>query len=491
MKHPLAIVVLFVLTVLSIWPRAGLAQQAPVVEVLVTFQEYDAFFPWQSNPAQDRRGFGLMLDSTRIITTETLVRNQTLIEIRRPRAGRKETARLIQADPQINLALLQLESPGETGVPSLNLSPPSGSGAGVEIIQITPNGDFQQGGGRIVQWKVDDLPDSPYGALLATILTDLNIEGAGAPVFSGGRLAGLSLSYNAGTRTAQMLPAQAIQSFIEDVQDSPYQGFAFAGISWQPLVDAAKRRFFGIPEDMAGGIQVLGVLPAPEPGNPLEANDIILEWDGFPIDSQGYYDDPDFGRLRFMHLIKGRRKPGDTVAVTLVRQRETLTVQVPLRRFEDDRLLIPENPDGAPEAFLVDGGFVIRELTGRMLKAAGNPWTMRSDPRLGHLYFTRQNQPEMPGDRIVFLAAVLPDPINIGYQHLRDDIIETVNGVPVRNLGDVLAAVDRDGGLHRLGLRGLGVEIAIDPDSLKEANRRIAAQYRIPMLRRAPMPQAP
>jgi S1-C subfamily serine protease len=467
------------------------AQAPAVVEVIVTFQEYDPFFPWQSNPAQERRGFGLMLDSSRILTAEMLTRNQALIEIRRPRAGRKETARLIQADPQIGLALLQLESPEGPGVPPLEPVPPSGGGPAVEIVQITPNGDRQQGGGRVVQWKVDDLPDSPYSALLATILTDLNIDGTGAPVFSDGRFAGLVLSYNAGTRTAQMLPAQAVHAFIADVGAPPYRGFAFAGFSWQPLIDAAKRRYFGIPGGTDGGIQVLGVLPATAAGSPLEANDIILAWDGFPIDSQGYYMDPDFGRLRFTHLIKGRHKPGDTVPVSLIRRRETVTIQVTLGRFDDELLLIPENPAGLPEAFLVDGGFVIRELTGRMLKAVGNQWTVRTDPRLAHLYLTRQTQPEVPGDRVVFLAAVLPDPINIGYQHLREEIIETVNGVPVRHLGDVLAAADRDGGIRRLGLRGTGVEIAIAPEELAEANKRIATQYRIPFMRRAPAPPPP
>lgn len=347
---------------------------------------------------------------------------------------------------------------------------------------------MQQGHGRIVQWKVDELPGSPYSALLATILTDLNIDGTGAPVFRDGKLAGLTLSYNADSRTAQMLPVHSIQAFINDAQDAPYHGFASAGFSWQPLVDDAKRDFFGIPAGLTGGIQVLGVLPSASVSNPLEPNDIILEWDGVPIDNQGYYEDPVWGRLRFPYLIKGKRKPGESVSVSVIRNRETVNTTVALGRFDDAQLLIPENAEGNPEPFLVEGGLVIRELTGRMLKANGKQWTMRTNPRLAHLYLTRQTVPDSPGDRIVLLAAVLPDPINIGYQDLRDEIIETVNGTPVHNIGDVLAAADRDGGIKRVGLLGSGVDIALDENMLSTANRRIAAQYRIPFMRRAACP---
>lgn len=470
-------------------PAAAATETRPVVEVLVSFQEFDTTVPWQRDPAKDRRGFGLMLNDAVIITTESLIRNQTLIEIRRPRSGRKETARLIQADPQIDLALLVLAS--ATGIPATSLPEtmaPDATATTASILQITAGGETQEGNGRIVQWKVEELPNAPYSVLLGSILTDLNIDGTGAPVYAGNRLAGITLRYNGGSRTALMLPAMFIRQFIDDVQNPPYRGFASAGIAWQPLIDDSKRAYFGIPETETGGIQVLGVLPGANGENPLLPNDIILAVNATPIDAQGYYNDPAWGRLAFPHMIKGHHRPGDQIQVTRIRERQVMTENVVLARFDDKSLLIPENPEGQPEPYLVDGGFVIRELTGRMIKAPGKQWTLRTDPRLAHLYLSRQTDAGKPGERVVVLSTVLPDPINIGYQHLRDEIIETVNGTAVANLRDVLAAVDREGGIRRLGLLGSGVEIALDPASLDEANQRIATQYRIPHLRRAPLP---
>ena len=51
-----------------------------------------------------------------------------------------------------------------------------------------------------------------------------------------------------------------------------------------------------------------------------------------------------------------------------------------------------------------------------------------------------------------------------------------------------LGIVDADGGLSRLSLKGYGVDLALDPAALPEANRRIAATYRIPSLRRRAAP---
>lgn len=481
---------LLVLTLLVVarCPVAAAGEQ-PVVEVLVSFQEYNATLPWQRELSKDRRGFGLMLNDAMIITTESLVRNQTLIEIRRPRSGRKETARLIQADPQIDLALLVLDT--ATTIQPADLPPattPDATTTTASILQITEGGEPQEGNGRIVQWKVDELPNAPYSVLLGSILTDLNIDGPGAPVYIGNRLAGITLRYHGGSRTALMLPAMFIRQFIEDVQSPPYRGFATAGIAWQPLIDDSKRAYFGLPRTETGGIQVLGVLPGANGENPLQPNDIILAINATPIDAQGYYDDPVWGRLAFPQLIKGQHRPGEHIEVKRIRDQEVKTEAVVLTRLEDESLLIPENPEGHPEAYLVDGGFVIRELTGRMLKAPGKQWAMRTDPRLAHLYLARQTDAQSPGERVVILDSVLPDPINIGYQHLRDEVIETVNGTAVANLRDVLAAVDREGGIHRLGLLGSGVEIALDPASLDEANQRIATQYRIPQLRREPSP---
>ncbi len=212
-----------------IWPGLLQAERAtPVVEVLVSSQEFDAALPWQGLPVQNRRGFGVMLDDVNLVTTEVLVRNATMIEIRRSRSGAKEQARLIQAEPQINLALLRLEYPGEA-VPPVQYAAPPGTGSVVSVEQITTDGEFRKASGRVVQWEVSSLPDSPYSALTATVLSDLNVDAPGAALFTDEGFTGVAMNYHPGSRTIQMLPATEVYSFVEDVMNPPYRGLAFAG----------------------------------------------------------------------------------------------------------------------------------------------------------------------------------------------------------------------------------------------------------------------
>ena len=458
---------------------------APVVRVTVTYQEHDPFLPWQKRSPQVRSGFGTVIDGAHVLATESLVRNHTLIEIQLARAGEKITTTLVKADPQVGLALLHVAD--ESLLAALNPISPADDAATdseVEIIQIDETSGIQRGDGQLVKALVDALPNAPYSALQYDVLTDLNVDGSGAPVLSDGRLAGIILSYSRASRTGKMLPALYIARFINDARDGDYDGFASAGFSWKPLVDPTKRAYLGVSAE-SGGVQVLNCLPGSGAGEVLKPNDVILSWDGHAVDKLGYYADDDYERLRFPHLIKGRRKPGDVVTVGIVRDKAPLEVQVPLTYRNEDGDLIPENVVGAPFPYLIDGGLVIRELTGRMLHAYGSQWQARTEPRLAHLYLTRQYAPEQPGDRVVLLSAVLPDPINIGYQHLRDQIIEEVNGKPVRNIGDVFRIVNAEGSIHSISLRAVEVDIVLDQEELPTANQRIAQQYRLPSLRRA------
>lgn len=468
----------------TVCAAAAAPAQAPVVRVQVTYQTYDPFFPWQKRSPDERFGFGVRIDNTHVLTTESLVRNHTLIEIQLPRSGEKITAVPIKTAPKVNLALLKV-----TGTPSPPDQIPIAYAQhirvdhAVEIVQIDNTSAIQRGDARIVKTLVDGLPHAPYHTLQAEALTDLNVNGEGAPVFLDDALAGMMISYNRGSRTGRMLPPILISRFIHDVLQGAYAGFASAGFLWKPLVNPTKRTYLGVDGE-PGGILVLNCLPGGGAADALQPNDVILSWDGYTIDNLGFYEDKLHGRLLFPHLIKGHRTPGENSNVSIIRNGTTQNVTVPLAHRQEEADLIPENITGAPVPYLVEGGLVIRELTGRMLKAYGNQWQTRVDSRLAHLYLTRQHAPEHPGDRIVLLANVLPDAINIGYQHWHNQIITAINQKTVGNLRDVFRIVDHDGSIQSVSLRAVKADIVLNQDMLPAANQRIASQYRIPSLRR-------
>ena len=167
----------------------------------------------------------------------------------------------------------------------------------------------------------------------------------------------------------------------------------------------------------------------------------------------------------------------------MVRDGSEKTLSVKLGRRTDGSSLIPENITGEQVEYLVEGGFIIRELSGRYLKGHGPKWRTSVDPRLVNAYLSRNHAQKATGERIVILSSVLPDPINVGYQNFREAIITHINGTLVKNMKDVFAIADREGGVGRITLQSSGVDIVIDKDAIKSANARLARLHRIPLLR--------
>lgn len=449
-----------------------------VVEVLVTSQQYDSHMPWSKTRPETRAGYAIVIADGRLITTEELVRNAVMVEILKPGSAIKTAAVVRQSDPRLNAALLSAPT---TGYTPIAWGLPVRAGAKIQLIQFDDAGLQQNGEGRITGVEVASLPNGAHSILTYQVLTDLKLDRVGTPAIHDGRLAGLVMQYDGGSETSLVIPAALLKRFVEDCDRTPYPGVAVAGFGWAPLTDPVKRRYLGIPDDDRG-IMVLKTIPGTGAATVFQAGDVIMKWDGYDIDSQGYYTDPEFGRLLMLHQISGRRHPGDVAEAVRRRGDKTETVQVKLDAYDDSRSLVSLNIEGVRAEYLIEGGMFLRELSADYLLAFGAQWMIRANPRLVNLYLTRAQAPTTPGDRVVILAGVLPDAINVGYQSVRDEVITKVNGKPVANMRDVFAARERDGRITRLTTQTFGVDLVLDKNTMDDANRRIAERYRIPRL---------
>jgi len=450
-----------------------------IVEIIVTYQEYSPFMPWQKNQPGVRYGYGVVVDESTVITTENLVRNHRLVELRRPRTGEKIGVSVEISDTQAGLALLKVPRiKAAEGMKPIGLVAGVTQNERVQIYQLDETTQVQRGDAEVLTISVAKLPWAPYSCLTFQLLSKVNINGDGAMVVHDGKLAGIIISYDSSSRTALMLPYPVIKRFLEDARNPPYRGFASAGFLWNTLVDPAKRAYLGVEEE-GKGILLLSILPGTGASETLKPNDVILEWDGKQVDNLGFYEDSEFGRLTFSHLIKGRRRPGDTVTATIVRDKKKHVIRVPLRRRTDEDSMIPDNVSGEQAEYLVEGGMIIRELSGKYLMSHGGSWKESVGARIAHLYLTKRYMPEKKGDRVIVLGGALPDPINIGYQRFRNYIITHLNGKPVKTMAQVFRIKDEDGSITRIRLQSVDVDLVLDKDALQEANARLARLYRV------------
>jgi S1-C subfamily serine protease len=466
-------------------PSPATTTRESLLHVSTTFQEYDPFQPWQKQRPGRRSGLGVVVGENLVLTTEVLVRNQTLIEIRRPRAGERYAATIVRADPQLNLALLSLSDPDAlSGLPAVTIADGVKLGQAITITKLDETAQVQTGAGLIDRMLLDSPPNIPFSMPLLRITTPMLVGMSGAPVFLGDELAGLVMGDDNNKREAVALPAFMLRYFLEghaDTAGKRYAGIASAGFMWQPLIDPAKRAHLGAEPDN-GGVQLLSILPGSGAAGLLQSGDVLHTWAGHAIDNLGFYEDAQFGRLPFPFLIKARQRPGQRIQVGILRKGEPLALELDLQTLRDELSLIPENVEGTQEEYLVQGGFILRELSGRFIRAHRSNWQTSVDSRLIHQYLTRRGSPENEGDRIVILAGVLPDEINIGYQHLRYAVVEAVNGKPIRNMAEVFALLDTEGQLYQFKLKGIGVPPILDPEQLSEANLRMQQRYTIPSL---------
>ncbi|HPQ66678.1 MAG TPA: hypothetical protein PLI51_08135, partial [bacterium] len=78
-------------------PARGEAAPDPalsVVELSVTYQEYDQSRPWRKEKEQHRHAYGCLLPSGDILTTADIIRDYTLIKVERPGAQNNVPAKV-------------------------------------------------------------------------------------------------------------------------------------------------------------------------------------------------------------------------------------------------------------------------------------------------------------------------------------------------------------------------------------------------------------
>ena len=96
-----------------------------------------------------------------------------------------------------------------------------------------------------------------------------------------------------------------------------------------------------------------------------------------------------------------------------------------------------------------------------------------------------QEAGEAEPSRIVLLSSVLPDTANLGYQELRDLIVERVNGRPVPNLAALRQAFgSASSGFHVIELlSGQGASrIVVDAAEAEASGERLHRAYGVEKL---------
>jgi hypothetical protein len=300
--------------------------------------------------------------------------------------------------------------------------------------------------------------------------------GWGEPVFDGKQLIGLVFSQVG--NVCQTLPVPFIRSIIEARSKPGYRGLGYFAFTWQPTVNPETHRFLRW-EGSPRGVVVIDVIDKPGSSSVLRPRDLLLEVDGFEIDIQGDYLDPAYGHLMLENLATRSRWAGDAVPLKIWRDGRELEVDYILPEARNAARLVPAAPYDQEPAYVLLGGLVFQPLTRNYLRSWGENWEQRAPFRLAY-FRNEEPTPERPG--IVVLSQVLPDFFNLGYQEVRNLVLERLNNQSVSSLPELISALDQSrNGFHVFDfMKGDSLQrVVLDARQLDDATRRIQRVYGI------------
>jgi hypothetical protein len=457
--------------------------RSSLVRLTIHGQSPSYYSPWKWANPKKRSGQGLVVGENLVLTLSSLVRNSTQIEVRLNAEPTPRILKVLHADLDRGLALLQGELP-----------------PGVEVIELPKVSNIKLGDKARSYWKTDRgrfmeghatldhvdavIADGSYQCLLWYEGSNASVQGGyGEPVFCEGNLIGISVKNGQGSEMS-VLPVEEIHRRYEFPSGRMKPDSAMAGFVFNPCTQKNFRDYNQL-KDEDGGCVVTSILGQGSGAEELKVGDIILEFDGRKLDAWGRYEHPKFGSLSFEHLFS-EKKLGDSVEVTLVREGERKTLSIRMASISEDRWLLPEYRGGQPGRFFIRGGYVFQNLSLPYLMAWGRDWTTKAPDDLLVLFNDEKGllkQPER--EEVVMLGQVLAHASNRGLQHLGRKVIDTINNEPLRGLKHLKEVLD-DPKQKRvlLGLRPGNVPLLLDASEMRKVDKEIEESYGIDTMER-------
>ncbi len=273
-----------------------------------------------------------------------------------------------------------------------------------------------------------------------------------------------------------MVPVPVIMHFFEDIEDGVYDGFPAPGFSLQKIENESITEKYGIDSPQTG-VLVTGVTYESPSYNVIFPEDIIFAVDGYEVAGDGTIELRAGTRTSLSYLFQ-KCQIGEPIPLTIIREGEEITVELILDQTIHDQVLVAEEVyDVRPEYFIY-GGLVFTPLSLNFLKIWGSEWYNQSYDYFTQYYFYN-NQKTEEKESIVVLSIVLSSSVNSGYEDFSLEIVDKVNGIPIRSFREFVDLVDNATGEFIEFRTNLGHVIILNRDEVAASSSEIMYTYRI------------
>jgi hypothetical protein len=482
MKNLVALFVIVIATALQAQaPDRKRAQPSPwersVVTLEISRKQYDYYQPWTRKTSRTQKT-GMYVGDHQILTTADEMFDRTLVRIQKGGRGRWWLGEVTWIDYYANLALVSTSEedfwrdlkPGTLG----GTVPEDGS---LQILRWH-DGNLENRRAEFTQFTVREGQLAAVNQPVLEADSEMQNAGWGEIITANSHAVGILSAQEARMCTA--IPATFIQNILEARKQGQYRGLGYFHFYWQGAqnpASLARLKLSGEPRGI-----IVSSVPDRLDGceQVVHTQDVILNIDGFDLDIQGDYVDPEYGNLMLENLATRNKWAGDDVKMQIWRDGKLTNIVYRLPKYDYSVSLVRSATYDQDPEYLILGGLVFQPLTDSYLQSWGNDWRRRSPFRLNYY---RNDPPAKDRPALVLMSQVLPDAYNIGYQEQRCLVVDKVNGKPISKLAELREALDKPvNGFHVIELMqsdSLRRIVLAAGESEKDATGRILKRYGI------------
>jgi S1-C subfamily serine protease len=420
------------------WANANDAVTNSVVKIHTTRRQPDFERPWSKAASEEISGSGVIIEGKRILTNAHVVTYASQIFVQADKSTERVPAKVKAIAPAMDLAVIEVEKPS-----FFDGRPPIPIADALPALKQTVNVYGYPTGGEqlsITQGIVSriEFTNIYYGARGLRIQIDaaVNPGNSGGPALSNGKIAGLVFSkFAQGENIGYLIAADEIREFLESIKSGTYIGKPQLWDHYQPAENEALRAKLGLKKQTG---LVVATPFSNAPDYPLKRGDVITHIGDKPLDNEGNVNVNDSLRLSFLYFVPKLAKEG-RVKLTIVRDRKSLDVQVPVRC--DGNYVMPYLMNRYPRYF-VYGPMVFmpayQDLAVR-LAYYGKSWVWMLVTTQSPLLSRETDHPAFNGEEIVTIGyRFLPHKTAQGYHIGSYSVVSRVNGTAVRNLAHLV-----------------------------------------------------
>lgn len=473
------ILALFVLTPFLSLPaatRSDFAWENAIIHIEVSSKAYNYIQPWQRSEKMVYKS-GVVVEGRQIITTADGLADQTVIRLKKQGDGLFSLGRVAWIDYQANLAAITTdEKDFWTGLQPAQLADPVPITGQVRIL-CWRDDQLENRQGEIERLTVENSALSFVSVPALKIDSSIAGAGYGEAVTVGNKLIGLACAQGGDAVTA--IPTSFIAPILQAEKAKTYTGLGYFDFTWDPAENPLNLDYLKLPGP-ARGVIVKETGLKPGVVSLVHPRDVILQIDGHDIDAEGNYYDLQYKKLCLENLSSRGKWAGMTCNLKIWRdgKEQTIVYQLPKADYGDE--LVPEQLFDQDPEYVLAGGFVFVPLSEPYLRSWGPTWRQQAPFRLTY-YDMDKVTPERP-QRVV-LSQVLPFTANIGYESMRNTVLDEINGIKIKRISDIMTAL-------KSPVNGFDVfkfesgspvqEAVLDASDMDQVNQEIMAHYHIP-----------